>query len=51
MSHIDDNTIWQDEPVSWNTEAAFDPSDPSSDGIEEDGTMNADYLAFWRGDD
>ena len=28
----------------------FDPSDLSSDGIEEDGTLSDTYAAFWLGD-
>jgi len=25
-------------------------SDPASDGIEADGTINADWMLFWSGD-
>ena len=27
------------------------PSDPASDGIEDDDTINAAWMAFWSGDD
>ena len=45
-----DDTDWQDEPATWNPESSFDPSDLSSDGIEEDMTLNEDYATFWTGE-
>ena len=41
---------WQDEPAAWNPESSFDPSDLSSDGIEEDMSLNEDYATFWTGE-
>lgn len=33
----------------WKTKQT--PSDPSSDGLEEDGCINDQYMLFWSGED
>lgn len=47
MSRLPDNQYYKRQRLNGRP---FNPSDPSSDGIEPDGTLNDDYASFWLGD-